>query len=316
MRLISCPASTLNRTTQSNTRPLRRGICINSHVLKVLYFLSAFNPLPSRVLPACQGAFLQGPRLPLQTRLGSIFNGCPKPRTLSATIRSAILAEKCRNLRFLSLAPPPPISVSVFFVFLPVLKLSQLLLHPFLFTVPLLLFGWLGLLVSTPLKGTFLRLFFDARFFSFFCLGICFFYLAPLFDFFPHARRLIKQLQKSKFAFPPCLLPFASSRRPSSPSSSSSIFFSSSPFFSISLCLCLLVLSRDREETPEQKVWVFVNKNESERGRESVPASLALPLCQRLPLGCQWQSEFICCAVTGLMIDVAPANSKPIRRLM
>lgn len=48
---------------------------------------------------------------------------------------------------------------------------------------------------------------------------------------------------------------------------------------------------------------------------ERVPASLT-SLCQSLPLGCQWQSEFICCAVTGLMIDVAPANSKPIRSLM
>lgn len=121
MRLISCPASTLNRTTQSNTRPLRRGICINSVVLKVLYFLSAFNPPhphpptpPSRVLPACQGAFLQGPRLPLQTRLGSIFNGCPKPRTLSATIRSSL-----RNVAICDFSrwPLPRLSLHLFFFF-------------------------------------------------------------------------------------------------------------------------------------------------------------------------------------------------------
>lgn len=194
MRLISCPASTLNRTTQSNTR----GICINSVVLKVLYFLSAFNPPPpphpitppSRVLPACQGAFLQGPRLPLQTRLGWIFNGCPKPRTRSATIRSSL-----KNVAICDFSrwPLPRLSLYLylffFCFFLPVLKLSQLLLHPFLFTVPLLLFGWLALLVSTPLKGTFLRLFFDAHFFSHsFAPEYVFFILCPFLIFSPPCK--------------------------------------------------------------------------------------------------------------------------------
>lgn len=130
-----------------------------------------------------------------------------------------------------------------------------------------------------------------------------FFIPCPLFDFF-YARCLIKELQKSKFAFfhlcshlPLCASPFfAASLRHSVPS----------PF--VSVCSC----SAETEKKPQNRkcgcLWT--------RMRESVPASLTLPLCQCLPLGCQWQSEFICCAVTGLMIDVAPANSKPIRRLM
>ena len=90
-------------------------------------------------------------------------------------------------------------------------------------------------------------------------------------------------------------------------------------FFFFFLCLSrsptLCVHAQQRlKEALEQKVWVYTRTGMRER--ERVPVSLTLPLCQCLPLGCQWQSEFICCVVTGLMIDVAPANSKPIRRLM
>lgn len=91
------------------------------------------------------------------------------------------------------------------------------------------------------------------------------------------------------------------------------IFYFLSFFVSLARRLCVYMLSRDWKEAPEQKCGCMWTRM---RERESVPASLTLPLCQCLPLGCQWQSEFICCAVTGLMIDVAPANSKPIRRLM
>lgn len=109
---------------------------------------------------------------------------------------------------------------------------------------------------------------------------------------------------------------FKSKSLPFSPSAPSCLFvplssFFLSSFFSFSLCLCVHAQQRLKGAPRTEKcgcLWT--------RMSESVPASLTLPLCRCLPLGCQWQSEFICCAVTGLMIDVAPANSKPIRRLM
>lgn len=174
-------------------------------------------------------------------------------------------------------------------------KLSQY--NPFLFINPPFLFDSLGLLVPVSLKVT-LRLFLLAR------LACLFFFHSLLFDFFFdfYARCLIKQLQKSKFAFL-----YLCSHLP---------LCASFPCFSSPHCflfffVSVFMLSGDWKKPQNRKcgcLWT--------RMRESVPVSLTLPLCQCLPLGCQWQSEFICCAVTGLMIDVAPANSKPIRRLM
>lgn len=94
--------------TQSVGHTLSRHMHNQSRVIGVLFPLSR-SPRP----PACQGVFLQFQTATLNS-FRSIFNGCPKPRTLTAPIRSAILAEKCRNLQFLSLpllAPPPNPSI-------------------------------------------------------------------------------------------------------------------------------------------------------------------------------------------------------------
>lgn len=183
------------------------------------------------------------------------------------------------NFISLLFSPHPYISLSP-------LKLSHF--YPFLFTIPLFLFDSLGLLKSLSPS-----IFTGAPW-------KCFFPLSSFWLFY--ARCLIKQLQKSKFASL-----YLCSHLPLWASFSC---FSLS-FFSLFLCLCVFMLSRDWKKPRIRKCWCLWT-----RMRESVPASLTLPLCQCLPLGCQWQSEFICCAVTGLMIDVAPANSKPIRRLM
>lgn len=133
----------------------------------------------------------------------------------------------------------------------------------------------------------------------------CFFPLLLLFDFSMQDVSL-NNFKSQSLAFsisaPVCL--FAPLFPPSRP------FFFPSFSLSCSLTLCAQTL----KEAPNiEKCGCLRTRM---RERESVPESLTLPLCQCLPLGCQWQSEFICCAVTGLMIDVAPANSKPIRRLM
>lgn len=184
-------------------------------------------------------------------------------------------------------------NISLLFPLLPHMSLSPLSPdYPFLFTIAFFLFDRLGLAVSVSLKVLSPSIFTGMPW-------TCFVH-ALLFDFF-YSRFLIKQLQKTKFAsLQLCShLPFAP------------LFYASCRHSFLFLCLCVFMLSRDWKKPQNRKcgcLWT--------RMRESVPASLTLPLCQCLPLECQWQSEFICCAVTGLMIDVAPANSKPIRRLM
>ncbi len=226
------------------------------------------------------------------------FNGRPKPRTLYAPIRSAVLAGKHGNLQFHLIVVLSP---SKYLSFTPLALLS---LPRFIHNTSFFLLFSLSCYVSWslfPFESLSLSIFAGALDVFFFSLS-----LSPFLIFFMQDVSLNNFKSQSlpfSISAPICLfVPLfpASPRR----------FF---PFLRLSCSPSLCGCAQQRlKEAPEHRVWVYVNKNE----RKSVPASLRLPLCQCLPLGCQWQSEFICCAVTGLMIDVAPANSKPIRRLM
>lgn len=56
------------------------------------------------------------------------------------------------------------------------------------------------------------------------------------------------------------------------------IFYFLSFFVSLARRLCVYMLSRDWKEAPEQKVWVYVNKNERKRECACEPHSPSLPV--------------------------------------
>lgn len=110
-------------------------------------------------------------------------------------------------------------------------------------------------LVSWSLKVT-------VSIYFYWCALDLFFFLSLLFGFF-YARCLIKQLQKSKVCLSLSLLPFASL----------GLFFLLLVVILLSFSVSLCVHAQRRlKEAPEQKVWVFVNKNE----RVCLRASLSL----------------------------------------